>query len=109
MTKPIDSDKTRRRWTAVEARAVLAAKESSGLSDSAFAAREGLDSQRLRVWRRKLGGVPKSRPTFVEVGPQLAERVEIVLRSGVILRVAESIDSDRLHNIVAALDKSSQC
>jgi hypothetical protein len=108
MTKPLDVYKTRRRWTAVEARAALAAQASSGLSESAFAAREGLDSQRLRAWRRRLSAEVQ-RPAFVEIGPRPAERVEIVLPSGVIVRVAESIDRVRLHNIVAALDDESRC
>ena len=45
-------------------------------------------------------------PTFVEVVPRAIERVEIVLPSGVVLRVAESIDAAALRRIVDALDAS---
>jgi hypothetical protein len=102
---PSISYKTRRRWTAVEARAVLAALASSGLSQSVFAAREGLDIQRLRMWRQKLGiAITPRPPSFVEVRPRTAEGVEIVLRSGVTLRVAESIEAAVLRRLVETLE-----
>ena len=105
------SYKTRRRWTVVEARAVLAALASSGLSQRAFAEREGYDTQRLRVWRQKLGveNTAPPPPSFVEVQPRAAERVEVVLPSGVTLRVAESIDASLLRRFVDALDSTSPC
>lgn len=107
---PSASYKTRRRWTTVEARAALAALASSGLSQSAFAAREGLDTQRLRAWRQKLGVViAPALPSFVEVRARAAERVEVVLPSGVTLRVAESIDASLLRQLVDALDRTSPC
>ncbi len=107
---PPISYKTRRRWTVVEARAALSELASSGLSQSAFAAREGFDTQRLRVWRRKLGvAVAGPPPWFVEVQPRAAERVEVVLPSGVTLRVAESIDASLLRRLVDALDPASPC
>ena len=107
---PPISYKIRRRWTETEARAALAALASSGLSQSAFAAREGFDTQRLRVWRRKLGvAVAAPRPSFVEVEPRVAERVEVILPSGVTLRVAESIDASLLRRLVDSLDHSSPC
>jgi len=74
---------SRRRWTVVEARAALTALGVSGLSLIAFAAREGLDPQRLRSWRNKLGVAAP--PAFVEVRPRADDRVEIVLRSGVVV------------------------
>ena len=95
------SFKTRSRWTAEEGRAALAALASSGLSQRAFAAREGLDPQRLRLWRRRLG--EQAAPSFVEVRARGIERVEIVLPSGVVLRVAETIDAFALGRLVGAL------
>jgi hypothetical protein len=114
---PVASYLTRRRWTEAEARAALAALDASGLRPSAFATREGLDVQRLQSWRRKLGAKPKtrpapaSRPAFVEVRPRSSEPIEIVLRSGRVLRVPESIDSAVLRRLVDALDEppSSPC
>ena len=103
-TPPV-SYKTRRRWTPIEARAALSALAASGLSQSAFAAREGLDPQRLRGWRHKLG--ESFPPAFVEVCPRAAERVEIVLPSGLVLRVAESIDAVALRRLIGALESPS--
>ena len=51
---PVASYVTARRWIRSDARAALAALAASGLSASGFAAREGLEVQRLRVWSRKL-------------------------------------------------------
>jgi len=101
---PASSFRTRRRWTELEARAALAALASSGLSQSAFASREGLDPQRLRLWRRKLGEV--GAPRFVELRARATECVEVVMRSGVVLRVAESIEPSVLRRLVDALDES---
>ena len=107
---PPISYKTRRRWTVLEARAVLAALASSGLSQNAFAAREGLDTQRLSVWRRKLRvAITAPPPSFVEVQRRAAERVDVVLPSGLTLRVAESIDASLLRRLVDALDPTSPC
>src|SRR4051812_16778859 len=44
-----------RRWTAEDAKQALTALKQSALSPSAFAAREGLDAQRLWRCRRQLG------------------------------------------------------
>jgi hypothetical protein len=45
----------------------------------------------------------------VEVVPRAAERVEIALRSGHVLRVSESIDTEALRRLVEALEPSSSC
>jgi transposase-like protein len=99
------SYRTSRRWTEREARAALSALSSSGLSQSAFCAHEGLDPQRLRLWRRKFGEA-SSEPRFVEVRPRALERIEVVLRSGLVLRVAESMEPSALRRFVDALDDS---
>src|SRR4029078_9941367 len=44
----------RRRWTVEDAKQALEALKQSGLELSAFAARQGLDPQRLWRWRRQL-------------------------------------------------------
>ena len=99
---PPKSYRSCRRWTAIEARAALTALASSGLSQRAFAEREGLDPQRLGAWRRKLGEV--AAPTFIEMRPRAVERIEVVLRSGVVLRVAESVAPAVVAGLVVALD-----
>ena len=108
---------TRRRWTADDARAALGALDASGLSARAFARREGLDAQRLHRWRRQLAGEAAvaalapavAAPAFVEVKPRRAELVEIVLLSGRIVRVSESIDVAALERIANALDRGVPC
>jgi len=103
---------TRRRWTVAEARAALAAVDESGLSINAFAARQGIDAQRLYYWRRRLAGeglVAQPPPEFVELRPQRPEPVEVMLRSGRVLRVAESIDPVVLIRLVAALEHDEPC
>jgi len=103
---------TTRRWTENDGRTVLAAQDASGLSVPAFAAREGLDPQRLYFWRRRLGNSaePSEAPTFIEVRPAAArELVEIALRSGHVIRVAESIDAGVLRRLVDALEDGGAC
>lgn len=87
---------------------MLAAQRDSGLSIKAFAVREGLDPQRLYTWNSRLKDAP-AQPTFVEVGRHGTEYVEIVLRSGRVLRVVESIDGSVLRRLVAALEQESSC
>jgi len=102
----------RRRWTAVEARDVLAAHAASGLTLAAFAAREGLKVERLARWRRELGdgaAVAAPAPAFVEVRHRAPEPVAVVLRSGRVLRVSESIDAEALRRIVGALEDTAEC
>ncbi len=110
----------RRRWGVTEARAALDALAASGLSVSAFAEQEGLDEERLYRWRRRFARdrqaegravTPSATPAIVELraatSPRGAETasVEMVLLSGVVLRVAETIDPDRLARLVAALER----
>ena len=100
------------RWTSSEARAALSALSSSGLSVAAFAEREGLDAQRLYRWRRRFSGARGSvqgAPAFVEIRPSRLEPVEIVLRSGRVLRVSESISAPALERLVAVLERAPSC
>jgi transposase-like protein len=114
---PIPSYRTRRRWTEKEARAALAALAASRLTRRAFAAREGIDVQRLYSWRRKLAAspsretvAPPTGPVFVELRPAAPERIEVVLRCGVVLRVSESTDGTAVRRLVDALEPSgSSC
>lgn len=94
--------RTRPRWTVDEARAALKAFESSGLSLTRFAAREGLDVQRFRFWQKRLKAART--PAFVELRPREPDRVELVLRSGRTLRFASSIDREDLAALVRALE-----
>ena len=114
---PAGSYTRRRRWSIAEGRAALAAMEASGLSADAFAAREGLQVQRLRRWRERLGSKATAKAgvaAFVELGQQAAatvtsNRIEIVLRSGRTLRAAETIDPVALRRIVDVLEHDAGC
>jgi hypothetical protein len=102
---------TRRRWTEEGARSVLAAQDASGLSVAAFAAREGLDPQRVYSWRRRLSrSIEASAPAFIEIHPPARrEVVEVVLHCGRVVRVAESIDPSALRRLVDALEQDPPC
>jgi len=91
------SYRTSRRWTEEDARGALSALAESKLSVAAFAARERLDIQRFYVWRRQLArtealvaATVATAPAFVEIRGIGSEREEVVLRSGVVLCVADS-------------------
>ena len=111
--RPLPSSlSTRRRWTEDDARTVLAAQDASGLSVAAFAAREGLEPQRVYTWRRRLGRSAEATPApaFIEVR-RAAERefVEVLLRCGRAVRVTESIDPSVLRRLVDALEQDPAC
>lgn len=99
----------RRRWRVDDARAALATQAASGLSAKDFARREGFDVARLYRWRHQLSAEVRGRQPaaeFIEIRPRDAERVEIVLTSGRVLRVSETIDVAALARIIAALETS---
>lgn len=95
-----------KQWSEAEAREVLAAWRVSGVSAHAFARQRGVSPHRLSYWRQRLaseatvGFVPVLRPAAVEA------RIEIV-RAGVVVRVRELIDPERLARIVDALGRRS--
>lgn len=99
----------KRRWTLEDARAVLARLEASGLALREFAEREGLDRQRLYRWRTQIGVTAK--PTFVEITrPTSGAGIEVVLRSGHVLRVPAGFEVETVRRLVAILDdEASPC
>ena len=111
----------RRRWTPKEAKRVLAAQAESGLPLSAFAQREGLSANRLFRWRRRLSTTSPKPLTFEEVvrretappvlepAPAARERLEIVLRSGLIVRVGDSFNADALRRLLDIVDREGSC
>ena len=123
MSKPVTaapSPPRRRRWKIAKARSVLAELAASGLSLHEFASQNGLEPQRLRRWQRRLarevrrparaaGPAVPATPALIELRPTASARpaptVEIVLASGVIVRVAETIDPATLARLVAALER----
>jgi transposase-like protein len=92
---------TGRRWRQEDAESVLAAWEESGLSLSGFAAKQGVNVQRLSWWRKQLeerdrGGARgrKKRPAVLSFIPAVmsASTVRVVLRlpRGVEVEVADT-------------------
>ncbi len=107
----------RLRWTDDDARRALDAHARSGLSIRAFAESAGVDVQRLMRWRRKWeapSAAPPSKPkpkpvAFVEVRQRESDRVEVVLRSGRILRCTEEISVAALRRFVSVLEDEPAC
>ena len=98
----------------------LAAFEESGLTMAAFAAREGLDRQRLQRWCRTLGARAGA-PAFEEIPRAEVVRAlatepearnggfEVVLTSGRIVRVPRAFDTATLRRLLAVLDGVDAC
>jgi transposase len=85
---------------------------ASGLSVGEYAQRHGVDADRLYRWRRRFAGkreqaraLPVAAAPIIELrtAARRAEPVEIVLASGVMLRVAETIEPAALARLIAAL------
>jgi transposase-like protein len=109
-TRTSGSPFDRPRWTEQDARAALAALERSGKPISVFAAEHGLDAQRLYTWRRRLGRAELT--TFRELVVRRPSPIaivdgdgtfEIVLPSGVVVRVSTVFDAAALERLLAVL------
>ena len=106
-----------RRWTQwkePQARAALASWRRSGLSVAAFCAREGYSETRLRYWSERLGEALRSGSasmSFVPITVSEVRRVQQIEieRAGVVLRVREDLDVNRVAQLVAALAAKPSC
>ncbi|MHB8533588.1 MAG: IS66 family insertion sequence element accessory protein TnpA [Solirubrobacteraceae bacterium] len=92
----------RKRWSERDAREAIAALEESGQPVSVFAARHGLDAQRLYLWRRRLR--QPGRPAFIEVKSAAGRCIEVELQSGRVLRVPERFDAESLRELLEVLE-----
>ena len=99
-------------WSVAEARVALEQMGASGLSVGEYARRHGVDAARLYRWRRCFSGerkqtraVPVAAAPIIELrtAARRADPVEIVLTSGVMLRVAETIEPSALARLISAL------
>jgi transposase-like protein len=99
----------RPRWTEQDARHALAALKRSGKPVSVFAAQYGLDPQRLYSWGRRLG---KAEPTafrelivrpFARSSIEGEASFEVILSSGVVVRVPSSFDAAALERLLEVL------
>jgi transposase-like protein len=102
---------SKRRWTTEDARTVLELFEKSRKSMREFAEAEGLDAQRLYRWRALIAR--RSAPPTMEIPrplSPLAVPVEVVLRSGRVVRVPDGFSDETLRRVVAALgDELPSC
>ncbi|HXX67717.1 MAG TPA: IS66 family insertion sequence element accessory protein TnpB [Polyangiaceae bacterium] len=86
--------------------------DASGLSAVDFGAREGLKADRLLFWKRRLrassamavAGVSFAKVTVQPVVPEVAlEPLEVVLRTGHLIRVRARFDEGVLLRLVTVL------
>jgi transposase-like protein len=105
----------RARWSAEDARKVLAALDRSGQSVATFASEHGLDAQRVYLWRRRLG---KAEPTMFHelavrrtpvVHHEVPASFEVAFASGHVLRVPSSFETTTLARLIDVLDKAGMC
>jgi transposase-like protein len=109
----------RTRWNEETAARVLAEVERSGLSEEVFCERRGLEPQRLKRWRARLGiatrrgASPAATAQFVEVlaregtiacSTATAMEVEVVLANGRRLRAPAMIAPGQLGALATALE-----
>jgi hypothetical protein len=95
----------------------------SDLTVAEFAAELGVKASTLTYWKWRLGKEAREikphveparkAPTFVEVKPEgsaptsSAERIEIMLAGGLLIRVPEKFEPETLRRVVAALASTS--
>src|SRR5450432_622116 len=104
------SPKTKKRWTVADAQAAVTRMAASGLSVREFAEAEGLEAQRIYRWRSVLQS--KRTPAFVEVKrPAVATPIEVVLRTGHVVRVPDGFSEETLRRVMAVLsaDGAAAC
>lgn len=99
-------------WSPAQARRTLAELAASGLTVREFARHHGIDDGRLHRWRRLLadrGKQPRTpraptTPAVIELKPPARHaHVEVVLASGIVLRVPPSIEPTALASLVSAV------
>ena len=104
-SKTADGRHRWQRWTEEQARSALQELAQSGLSVAKFAERKGVSVQRIAYWKRRLADA--KHPSFVSVDLSAADagagaRIEVVL-DGVMVRVREDLDAERVAGLIGAL------
>jgi hypothetical protein len=113
---PTSSPFDRRRWTEQDARFVLDALERSGKQLREFAEEHGIDPQRLYVWRRRVASGDRTtfrelivRPSAPSARDGAGLPFEIVLASGVVVRMPPSFDATALARLLEVLTQARAC
>jgi hypothetical protein len=103
----------RGQWSEHEARGVIAAWRSSGLSLEKFAKERGLVPQRIRNWRKKLEAKDSPSTDAIallpvqvaqQAAPKRGEPVAVYLRNGHVIRVGRGFDEEAFKRVVAILE-----
>jgi transposase-like protein len=104
------------RWSASDARLILDALASSGLSISEFSRKHHVDAQRLYVWRRRLArSAGDDAPiAFVQLQPPeprapAPTRYELLLSSGETIRIEGGVVAADLTILLNALRGGRSC
>jgi len=109
-TERSGKSKRAKRWTAVEARAVVERWRGSGQSAAAFAAQHRISAARLSYWSKQLehggGDAPQFVAVAVPAAASAAHAVEIAI-GGLTLRVREGADAGFVAQLVTALQRRS--
>ena len=81
--------------------------ESSGQSGAAFCRDEGVSQASFYKWRKRLGEAAEapSLLAFIEVEPTQPAVFEVVLRSGIMVRVPERHDAKALEQLLDVLER----
>jgi transposase-like protein len=94
---------------------VIETWQSSGMPVRQFCRQEGLSEPSFYSWRRKLkNNKPKDKPAssgLVEVslrGPG-SSPLELVLKSGSVLRIGSSTDTELLSRVIGVLHEAGLC
>jgi transposase-like protein len=120
MPAPVRSRFDRPRWTEADARVVLGELDRSGKPVRVFAEEHGLDPQRLYSWRRRFTAVAggdntRFRELIVRPSSEISgqdvddSRFEIVLASGVVVRVPSKFDAAALARLLDVLSQARAC
>ena len=103
-TTPITQLHHFRRWTEAQGRAAVEAWQASGLEPGRFATRARIHPVRLARWIQRL----EARPTLARVEvvgePAIAAPLEVVLPSGVVVRLGAGFDEEALRRLLRVLE-----
>src|SRR5271165_1321921 len=121
----------RRRWTPEQKREIVAESLGPGLTPTEVARKHAISSGQLYTWRQQVlgrqmtllahatpdfaqvemtpvpppSGAPFEKPSAAATPRHSPEMIEVVLTSGVILRVGAAVDAAALGRVLAALDR----
>lgn len=94
-----------RQWTEKEAREALAELAASGESATVFSRRMGVSPGRLAYWQKRIGRSKATDFVAVDLAGVTTSRYLELVAAGVVVRVREDLDVDRVAHLVAAIGR----